>query len=105
MFPHIPGSLFTVLQSEFEESPRVYSLFNDFFQHEAYDRDFVLKLFEIAKGRTPGPWKLRRLATLMLEHHIGRLSVDDRAEFDFIFTRLNLKSSAETLNESVLKEG
>lgn len=107
-YPHIPDPLCSILRTEFEDSPLVYSLFDDFFAHESYDRPYALKLLDSASGRNQELFEIRRLAVLMLEHQIVLLPVDSTEEFDFIFTCLNIKSSAgldAPLNDSVLKEG
>ena len=57
---------------------------------------------------TSASWDVRRLAILMLEHQILKLSVDDCDEFDFLFTELRLKQGsglASGIVKSVLREG
>lgn len=108
LYLHISDSSFSVLKNEFDDPPEVYSLFDEFFQHEVYDRPYVLKLLGTAKGENGDSWKIRRLAALMLEHQIVSLPVGNIQEFDFLFTCLNLKPSEgirSPLNNSVLKEG
>lgn len=91
LYLHISDSSFSVLKNEFDDPPEVYSLFDEFFQHEVYDRPYVLKLLGTAKGENGDSWKIRRLAALMLEHQIVSLPVGNIQEFDFLFTCLNLK--------------
>lgn len=106
LYAHIADPLFTVLQTEFNDSPEVYHLFDEFFQHPAYERAYALQLLETAK-RTDS-WHIRRLAALMLEHQLVQLPIDRSEEFELLFTRLNIMSheaNGSQVNDSVLKEG
>jgi hypothetical protein len=105
-YAHIADPLFAVLQTEFNDSPDVYRLFDDFFQHGAYDRAYALRLLE--EARRADSWTVRRLAALMLEHQLAQLPTDSVEEFDLLFTRLNMKSheaGGSRVNDFVLKEG
>jgi hypothetical protein len=107
-YPNISDPLFTILKIEFNGSPEVYHLFDEFFRHRRYDRVFALKLIEKSKGDDADSWDIRRLATLMLEHQILSLSVANVPEFDFLLGKLKIKSSEGTdsqVDDFVLKEG
>jgi hypothetical protein len=108
VYLHISDPLFTVLKTEFNDSPEVYNLFDEFFQHKAYDRAYALKLLEKSKARETTSWNIRRLAALMLEHQMVNLPVDRIQEFDFFFARLKIKATegiGSRVNDFVLKEG
>jgi hypothetical protein len=97
--------LHDLLTSEFDDAPHAYRLFDALLQHENYDRDFCQQLLHVVK-QTGVPWEIRRLAILMLEHQILKLDSNSPDEFDFLFTQLNLKQSADAgIVSSVLKEG
>ena len=108
LYLHISDPLFAVLKTEFDDSPEVYHMFDEFFQHGTYNRTYALKLLGRAKAKNLDSWKIRRLAALMLEHQLVNLPVDNIQEFDFFFTCLKIKSIEGTgfpVNDSVLKEG
>ena len=106
VYPHIPELLLHILKTEFEDNSRVYKLFKELLQTETYCRSFTSKLLHVAKGNSRDSWNVRRLATLMLQHHVLLLPPDNIEEFDFLFAQLNLKASgADTVKEIVLKEG
>ena len=105
---NIPGHLFDILAGEFSGEPCAFDLFDEFFRHKSYSRTFTSRLIDVAKGSLKSSWEIRRLAILMLEHQALKLPVECLEEFDFLFTRLNLKSGegiGSTVNDSVLKEG
>ncbi len=104
----VPGRSLRILTAGFEDPSRVRALLREFLQHRAYNRTFILKLFEVARGLSGEPWEIRRLAVLMLEHQILKLDRRDLAEHDFIFVQLRLKSAAgrkHRIDDSVLREG
>src|SRR5437762_3973717 len=106
LYAHIADPLFAVLKTEFNDSPEVYHLFDEFLQHETYDRAYALQLLDRAKQTDA--WHIRRLAALMLEHQLVQLPIDRSEEFALLFTRLNIKSheaNGAQVNDSVLKEG
>jgi DUF971 family protein len=72
----------------------------------AQRKDVCLKLINIAKQQSI-PWEARCFATLLAEHHILKLRVDDLETFDAIFVALNLKQPGieRAVDPSVLKEG
>lgn len=105
-YAHIADPLLAVLEIEFDDSPDVYRLFDEFFQHGTYERAYALRLLE--KARQADSWAVRRLAALMLEHQLTQLAPERVEEFDLIFTRLNLKAheaDGSRVNDFVLKEG
>jgi hypothetical protein len=94
--------------NEFHEPHQAYDLFADFLQQTNFSSNFCLKLLNLAKRPTTAPWELRRLALLMLEHQILKLSPDNLADFDFVLTQLKLKEGPglnKRIRSSVLKEG
>jgi hypothetical protein len=104
----IPDRLSSILSREFDHSPIALALFDKFLASKAYGRSFALKLIEVAKGKDGESWGIRRLAALMLENQVLKLSPDNTGEFDFLLVQLGLKSSAGKsceINASVLKEG
>ena len=97
-----------LLTAEFADTRLADRLFAELLQHETYDRGFCLQLFQVANEAGGAAWEIRRLAILMLEHQILKLDPADSEEFDFLFTKLNLKRSPRSKNQiagSVLKEG
>lgn len=105
-YPHIPEPLLNILKTEFEEHFRVDELFKEFFQAETYRRSFTSKLVHVARGKGGDSWKVRRLATSMLQHHVCLLPPDNIEEFDFLFIQLKLKATgANNVKDAVLKEG
>ena len=108
LYPHIPDFLLNILKMEFHDSPQVTDLFDEFFQHNTYDRRFALRLLDVAKDQESTSWEIRRLAALMLEHQLLQLSIDNVEEFDALFTELKLKACTgrdAKVNDSLLKEG
>jgi hypothetical protein len=100
--------LFKLVTTEFRDVHPAYDLFDEFLRQKTYARSFCLRLVAVARQGTKAPWDVRRLAILMLENQILKLPPNNLDDFDFIFTRLNLKE-APGLNQrivgSVLKEG
>ena len=104
--PRIPEALLAILNAEFGQNPDVHDLFEEFFQVETYRRSFASRLLGVARGSDREVWEVRRLATLMLQHQVLLLSPDNRTEFDFLLTQLNLRASGDTsINNAVLREG
>lgn len=100
--------LLETLTPEFDDARTAYDLFKEFLPLESYARSFAVKLLETAQASSGVSWETRRLAVLMLENQLLRLPASDAAEWGFILTRLDLKSSARansSIKESVLKEG
>jgi len=96
-----------LLKTEFADA-RAERLFAELLRHETYDRNFCLRLFEVAKQTEGAAWEVRRLAILMLEHQILKLDPANSKEFDFLFTELNLKHlplSKSQIVGDVLKHG
>lgn len=96
-----------LLKTEFADA-RAERLFAELLRHETYDRNFCLRLFEVAKQTDGAAWEIRRLAILMLEHQILKLDPANAKEFDFLFTQLNLKQSPLSKSQiagDVLKHG
>ena len=101
-------SLRKLLLNHFSNPQQAHDLLDEFLGHVAYDRQFCIKLLTIAKQKTVMTWRIRRLATLMLEHQILKLDPGNLAEFDFLFEKLNLKLApgpAEPIVKSVISEG
>ena len=73
-----------------------------------FDRRIAQQLMDAARGFSGAAWAERRLAVLLLENRILRISPDDLAEFDFIFVQLGLKPKGGadvSLLPSLLNEG
>jgi hypothetical protein len=84
------------------------ALIDEFFVQETYSKVFCAGLIRIAAGATGASWSLRRVAVLMLEHQVLKIPENSLADFDFIFTELNLKKEPGPnvpLSSSLLKEG
>ncbi len=100
--------LLKLLTTGFRDVHQACNLLDEFLANKSYNKSFFVKLLGVAKQRTKVTWKVRRLATLMLEHQILKLDPNNLPEFDFILTKLNLKPATgptgRILN-SLLKEG
>lgn len=100
---------FEILTTQFDDPRKARELLSDFLQYPSYNRNFLLKLLATAAGNGGDSWELRRLAILMLEHQVLKLSLDDPEhirEFDQLLTRLKLKAeSSAQVSDSVLREG
>lgn len=95
------------LTDEFAGAEAARDLLDEFLRQPSFDRKFSIKLLSISRGQDFS-WDVRRLAVLMLEHEVLKLSVDNLAEFDFLFTELKLKQapgSESGIVNSVLREG
>ena len=100
--------LLSLLPHHFERDAQAYSLVDEFLGKETYNKAFCTRLIEIARGTTGASWDLRRLAVLMLEHQILKISARSLNDFDFILTGLKLKPApgpTVALSSSLLKEG
>src|SRR6266571_5889665 len=96
------------LPTGFRGNHHLNDLFDEFLQHNAYSRDFCLKMLAVARQARKDAWESRRLAILMLEHQILKLNQRNLDEFDFLLTQLNLKQaqgSAHPITNEVLQEG
>lgn len=106
--PAAQDRLISLLKTQFDDATQAFDLFAEFLSHHSYSRCLCLKLLAVARQGTGMPWDIRRLAVLMLEHQALKIHPDNLAEFNFLFTQLNLKK-APALNagivSSVLKEG
>lgn len=102
--------LLDLLQTEFDDALPAYELFEELLRRRSYSRSFALKLIDAARGDggIATVWETRCLAVLLLENLLLRLSPARIDEWDFILTRLKLKT-ADAVNlkvrDSVLKEG
>ena len=83
--------LHDVVKEELGPPPNVYALIHNFLSHGSYQRQFCLELLGIARDSGSFSWELRRLAILMLEHQILKLSQEDVAEFAFLFAELGIQ--------------
>jgi hypothetical protein len=100
--------LLSLLTNHVERDTQACSLVEEFLGKESYDKAFCTKLIEVARGTTGASWDLRRLAVLMLEHQILKISPRSLNDFDFIITALKLKPETGPtipLCSSLLKEG
>lgn len=100
-------SLLNLLASEFHNPAQVFELIDGLLTHHSYDPDFCRKLISICKQRTGLPWNFRRIATLVLENQVLKISPDDLETFDTLLVQLDLKQRGlkNPLKKSVLKEG
>lgn len=104
----LPQSLGNIILHEFGHDTLALALFKEFLLSRAYCRSFALKLIDLAKRSTGVSWELRRVAALMLENQVLKLSPDNVEEFDLLIVRLGLKTShgkGYKIDDSVLKEG
>jgi|SRR5215213_749940 len=97
--------LLSTLTRHFERDAQAYSLVEEFLGKESYNKAFCTKLIAIARGTTGASWNSRRLAVLMLENQILKISARSLNDFDFILTELKLKQQTGALSSSLLKEG
>ncbi|HEX8843168.1 MAG TPA: hypothetical protein VF791_00785 [Pyrinomonadaceae bacterium] len=107
-YHYLPNRLYNIISHAFDHSPLALDLFNRFLSRRTYRRSFALKLIGVAKRSNDEPWEIRRLAALMLENQVLKLSPDNIEEFDFLLVQLGLKSSPGKrceITDSVLKEG
>jgi hypothetical protein len=104
-FPHLSNEVLATLKLEFSDCPEVYELFNQFFEHETYNRGFSEVLIDRSRQSGGSLWAIRRLALLMLHHQLSILAEDNLVEFEFVLTRLGIKQPDRTISQSVLKEG
>lgn len=97
--------LLSTLTRHFEGDDQAYSLVEEFLGKETFNKAFCTKLIEVARGITAASWELRRLAVLMLEHQILKISARSLNDFDFMLTALKLGQETGALSSSLLKEG
>jgi hypothetical protein len=100
--------LLSIFTLQFPDSAHAYSLVEEFLSQHTYSKTLCIKLIEVARGSSRASWNLRRLAVLMLEHQVLKISPDNLTDFDFLLTELNLKKQPGpnvALSSSLLKEG
>ena len=78
------------LPGELAGDQLVPRLVQRFLRFSAYNRSFCADLIRLARQRQTRSWGLRRLATLMLEHQMLKVDVDDVEELAFLFAALGL---------------
>ena len=85
----------------------MHLLLDEFLGQRTFQQSFCRKLIDLARQRTGVDWETRCLAMLIFEHQLLKLSADNLAAFDFVFTELKLKAPgvAEPLSGAVLKDG
>jgi DUF971 family protein len=95
------------LKTETHPEPVSKALLDEFLRQRTYQKSFCRKLINLARQRAGVAWETRRLAVLMAEHQVLKLSPDDLEAFDQLFTQLKLKAAglAHGLTPAVLKEG
>jgi len=101
------GHLHQLLTNHFHDPDQAFDLIDEFLRQESYEQRFCLRLISLAKKRN-ATWPMRRLAALMLEHQILKLSPEQVDEFDVLLTQLGLKRQPghnEKIIDSVLREG
>lgn len=99
--------LLNLLNAEFIDADQAYDLFDEFLRQRSYSGNLCLKLLGVARGEAKVFWETRRLAILMLEHQILKLSPDNLDAFDFLLTELKLKQPglSQGIVSTVLREG
>ncbi|HKH44563.1 MAG TPA: hypothetical protein VKM72_07860 [Thermoanaerobaculia bacterium] len=99
------GALRRVAAAELGPDPRALVLVARFLETPSYARPFALELLDVARS-SGAPWELRRVAALMLQSQVLRLSPRALAEFGLLCDRLGLcEAGAERVRDSVLAEG
>lgn len=96
-----------MIPHEFGDDRMVSSLLARFLQNEIYQRQFCLDLLAVARGERPCSWAFRRLAILMLEHQLLKLSQEEIAEYRILFTEMGILNEVadRCVTSEVLKEG
>jgi hypothetical protein len=105
---HIPAHLLRPIIKAFGRDQVVLHLFGQFLERRAYDHRFALELIDKARGVAAGSWETRRLAILMLEHQILKISSAQMDQMDLLLVALKLKSEVGPrvqLDQRVIKEG
>ena len=100
--------LLSIVTRYFQRDAQAYSLVEEFLGTASYNKAFCTELIQVARGATAASWDLRRLAVLMLEHQILKISPRSLNDFDFILTELKLKQQlgpTVPLSTLLLKEG
>lgn len=99
------GALRRVAAAELGPDPGALALVARFLETPSYARPLALELLDAA-GSAGAPWELRRVAALMLQSQVLRLSPRALAEFRLLCDRLGLcEAGAERVRDSVLAEG
>jgi len=95
------------LEAELGGDSRALDLCAAFFRTPGYSPRLAAELLEVAAGEQRDRWEVRRLAALMLQQQVLRLTAKDLAELDGLLVRLGLKESGVDcpLREGVLAEG
>ncbi|MGH9194111.1 MAG: hypothetical protein ACRD1T_00020 [Acidimicrobiia bacterium] len=89
----LAARLSELVGEEIDGDGRASTLVHRFLHHRCYQRAFSLELLDIARAAQSWTWDVRRLAVLMLEHQILKLSEDDAVEFGFLLTKLGIKGA------------
>ena len=93
---------------------RIADLLHTFIGRDSYDPEFALRLLRSARGRSGEPWEVRRLAVLMLENQILKLSEGSIAQHCAVLGELGLVENSRNcegqndhvrLNPSLMSEG
>lgn len=110
MMAELPNmdALLTWTQAEFGAASCAADLITSAIRQRHYDRDVAHGLLAVAKGRLGESWADRRLAILLLENQLLRLTNTGVEEFDLILVALGLKPEAGfevPMAASVLAEG
>jgi hypothetical protein len=103
-----PARLFNTPATKFDDPLKAYDLLQTFLQCPSYNRGLLYKLLEVARGNSGDDWETRRLAVLMLEHQVLKISPENIEEFDLLLTELKLKPATGLplkVNDAVLQEG
>ncbi|HEX8474350.1 MAG TPA: hypothetical protein VF666_09985 [Pyrinomonadaceae bacterium] len=99
---------FSSLTRDFPDARIASELLHEFLQNKTYNRNFALKLLDLARCAVSASWETRRLATLMLEHQFLQIPPAELDEFDFLLAHLQLKPAAGLnvkIHDTVLREG
>ena len=95
---------------ELDGDERASSLIHHFLHHRGYQREFSLELLDIARAARSWTWETRRVAVLMLEHQLLKLSENDAGEFGFWLTKLGITRATDgngngRVRDAMRKEG
>jgi len=87
-----------VLDAEFANDAQAIDLFTTFLSAAEYSQSVAYRLIETGRRRTAS-WRLRRVAVLLLEHTILKLSAHDVDEFEGLSARIGIQPALSTTQE------
>jgi len=87
-----------VLDAEFADDAHAADLLATFLSATEYSQSVAYRLIETARRRTAS-WRLRRVAVLMLEHTVLKLSAHDVDEFENLSERMGIQPALSTTKD------